>query len=148
MLGQEEKHKRHFTSIFGMEIFPEGGHLLIDHRLIGVGVFLVFPAQGESAPQGAVLLIWCHVLLLLLHLLSHQAVFVSVGDADLGADDDHHVGDNLTVIDHYGFDGAVQHSDFEKSHLLPVLEGVLRGRLSEQSGSQIIRSRRQVAISQ
>ena len=114
-----------------MKVLSEGGHLRIDHRLVRVRVLLVLSSESESASESAVLLVWSHVLLLLLHLLSHQAVLVVVGDPDLGADDHHHVGDDLAVVNHHRLDCSIQHPNFEEAHLLAVLQHILqRGKVN------------------
>ena len=110
-----------------MQVLSESGHLWVDHRFVWIRVLLVLSSKGECAPQGAVLLVGGHVLLLLLHLLAHQAVLVVVGDPNLGADDHHHVGDDLAVVDHHRLDRSVQHANLQKAHLLAILEYILQG---------------------
>ena len=114
-----------------MKVLSESGHLRIDHGFIWIRMLLVLSSQSESASESAVLLVWGHILLLLLHLLAHQAVLVVVGDPDLGADDHHHVGDNLAVVHHHRLDRSIQHPNLQETHLLAILQHILqRGKVN------------------
>ena len=117
-----------------MQIFSQCCHLRVDLRLVCV-IVLVLPLEGEGAAEraeGPVLLVG-GLILLVLGLLPDEAVLVVVGDPDLGADDHHHVGHDLGVVNHDGLDGAVQHSHLQQPHLLSVLECVLEKNVINKS---------------
>ena len=102
-------------------------------ELLHLGIYLLLPVpvarlpQRHRAAQGAELVDRLDVLRVrAVVLVPHHGVLVVVGDADLGADDDHEVGDVLAVVDHDGLDGPVEHADLEEAHLAAVLKGILK----------------------
>ena len=117
------------TSILSVQIFPQCCHFGIDLRLIRIICF-VLPFESQSTPdstEGSIFFVR-RLVLLVFCLLPHKAVFIMVRDANLSADDNHHIGHNLGVIHHYRLDSPVQHSDLQQSHLFSVLESVLQNK--------------------
>ena len=115
------------TSIFSMQIFPQCCHFGVDLRLIRI-ISFVLPFESQSTPdstEGSIFLVR-RLVFLVFCLLPHKAVLIMVGDSNLSADDNHHIGHDLGVVHHDRLYGTVQHSDFQQSHLFSVLESVLQ----------------------